>query len=57
MRLDLVLISDNTDCFSLDIEDISFLLSPQIVKEEEKLEFRAELNTNTRTDLNKANYN
>ena len=29
--LDSLLISDSTDCFSLDIEDISFPLAPQIV--------------------------
>ena len=30
--VDLLFIYDNTDCFSLDIEEISFPLAPQIVK-------------------------
>ena len=32
MCMDLLLISDNTDCFSLDIENISFLYAPQIME-------------------------
>ena len=30
--VDSLFIYDNTDCFSLDIEEISFPLAPQIVK-------------------------
>ena len=54
--LDLLLISDNTDCFPLEIEEISFTLAPQIVEEEQKLEPQSESSTNTRKDLNKATF-
>ena len=32
MCMDLLLISDNTDCFSLDIENISLPCAPQIME-------------------------
>ena len=53
--LDSLFIYDNTDCFSLDIEDISFPLAPQIVEVKQKLELQAESSTNIRTNLNKNN--
>ena len=53
--LDLLFISDNTDCFSLDTEGVSFLLDPQILEAEQKLEIQAESITNIRTNFNKAN--
>ena len=53
--LDSFFISDNTDCFSLNIEEISFPLAPHIVEAEQKLELQAESSTNIRTNLNKAN--
>ena len=46
---------DNTDCFSLKIEDISFTSVPQIVEAEQKLELQYGLSTNIGTDSNKAN--
>ena len=51
----LLLIYDNTDCFSLDIEDISFPLAPKIVEVEQKLKLQSELRTNIRTNINKDN--
>ena len=41
LGLDLLFISDNIDCFSIDIEYISFPLSPQIMEAEQKLELQA----------------
>ena len=55
--LDLLFIYDNTDCFSLNIEDISFPLAPQIVEAEHKLEIQSELSTNISTNINKSNFN
>ena len=52
--MDLVLISDNIDCFSLDIEEVSFPLAPQIVEAEQKLELQTVSSTNIRNNLNKA---
>ena len=49
-------ISDNTDCFSVNIEEISFLLDDHIVKAEHKLELQTESSTNIRTNLNKASF-
>ena len=40
--LDSLFIYDNTDCLSLDIEDLSFPLAPQIVEVKQKLELQAE---------------
>ena len=53
--LDSLFISDNTYYFPLNIEDISFLLYPQIVEADQNLELQSESSTNIRTDLNKAN--
>ena len=53
----LLLIFDNTDCFYIYIEEISFPLDPQIVEAEQKLEPQDESSTNIRIDLNKANSN
>ena len=53
--LDLLFISDKTDCFSLDIEEISFMLAPHIVEAEHKLELQARSSTNIRNNINKAN--
>ena len=53
--LDSLLIYDNTDFFSLDIEEISFPLAPQNVEEEHNLELQADLITNIRKNLNKSN--
>ena len=55
MCLDLLLFSDNTNYFSLDIEDISFLLAPKTVQAGHKLELQSQLSTNIRTDINKTN--
>ena len=55
--LDLLFISDNTDCFSLDKEDILFPLDPQIVELEQNLVIQDESSTKTRTDINKVNSN
>ena len=55
--LDLLFISDNTDCFSLDIEVISSLLASQIVEAEQKLELQADSSTHIRTELNSSNPN
>ena len=53
--LDLLFISYQTDCFSIDMEEISFPLDPQIMKAEQKLDIQDELITNIRTDLNNTN--
>ena len=37
MCLDLLFISDNTDCFSLEIEEISFSLAHQVLEAEQNL--------------------
>ena len=50
----LLLISDNTACFSLNIKDISFPLALQIVEAEQNLEIQDKLSTNIRTDINQA---
>ena len=55
MCLDLLLLSDNTDFFSLYMEYVSFLLAPHIVESEHKMEIQAYFSTNISTDLNKAN--
>ena len=54
--LDSLLISDHTDCFSLDTEEISFPLDPHIVEVEHNLELQAEWSTNISTNINKDNY-
>ena len=53
--LDSLFISNNTGCFSLDIDEISFLLDPKIVEADHKLGLQAESSTNIRTNLNKDN--
>ena len=53
--LDSLFISDNTYIFPLDMEEILFLFSHQIVEAEQNLELQAESSTNIRTVLNKAN--
>ena len=55
--LDSLFISDNTYIFPLDMEEILFLFSHQIVEAEQNLELQAESSTNTRNYLNKANSN
>ena len=50
-------ISDNTDCFSLDIEDISFLLAPQIAESKHNLEHQQDSIINIRTNINKYSSN
>ena len=52
MCLDSIFISDNTDCFSLDIEDISFLFAPQIVESEKNMGLQADLSTKIRKYFN-----
>ena len=47
--------SDNSDCFSLYIEEIPFPLDHHIVEAEQKLELQTELSTNIRTNINKDN--
>ena len=47
--LELLLISYNAYFISLDIEEISFLLAPQIVEVEQNLWLHSELSTNKRT--------
>ena len=54
--MDSLLIYDNTDCFSLNIEEISFPLAPRILEVEQNMELQAGSITNIMTDLNKANY-
>ena len=54
--MDLLFVSDNTECFSLDIGDISFPLAPQILEAEQNMELQTESSTNIRTNLNLANY-
>ena len=44
------------DCFSLEIEEITFPLYPHIVEAEDNLELQYYLSTNIRTNINKANY-
>ena len=51
----LLFISDNTDCLSLDTEDISFPLAPQIVEAEQKLKLQCDSSNNIMTNLNKDN--
>ena len=53
--LDSLLISYNTDCFSLEVEGISFPLSHHMVEAEQKRELQTESSSRTRTNLN--NYN
>ena len=40
--LHLSFISDNTDCFYLDTEEISFTLAPQIMEAEHNLDLQSE---------------
>ena len=53
--LELLFISDNTYCLSLDIKKISFSLAPQIVEAEQNMELQYELITNIITNINKTN--
>ena len=53
--LDSLFITDNTEFLSLDIEDISFLLTPHIVEAGQKLELQDKSSTNIRTNINKDN--
>ena len=50
-------ISDNTECFYLDIEEISFPLAPHIMESEHELELQSESSTNNGTNLSKAKSN
>ena len=53
--LDLLLLSDNTDCFYLEIEKIPFPLALHIVEAEQKMELKSESSTSIITNLNKEN--
>ena len=53
--LDSLFVSDNTDCFSLDMEDILFQLSPQIVEAKHNIELQDVSSNKIRTNLNKSN--
>ena len=57
LYLDSLLISNNTECFYLDIEDISFPLAPQSMEAEHKMDLHTESSTNIRNDPQKANSN
>ena len=54
--LELLFISDNTGCFSLNIKEISFLLALQILEAEQKLEIQAKSSTNLRTNINNSTF-
>ena len=55
--LDSLFISDNSYCFSLNIEEIYFPLAPQIMKAEHNLGLQTGLSTNISTNLNNDNSN
>ena len=55
--MDSLFISNNIDCFSIDIKYILFSIAPQIMEAEQKLELQAELITNIRTNNSKGNPN
>ena len=54
MCQDSLYIYDNTDCFSLNIDEISFPLAPHIVNSKQNLEHQSESSVIIRTNLNKA---
>ena len=50
-------ITETVDCFPIATEEIVFLLAPQIVEAEQKLELKQEMSHSLRADFNDTNSN